>query len=240
MSRLTGAIGRYLHPRQGQTDLCRHDISLARLKEIGFKPRVIYDVGAHRGNWSREASRIYTSAEFILFEANSDQTAYLQEMGFRYFISALGPDDLPCKPFYLQKEGASMGASFYVENTPFYRDQNLLVGSIPAYRLDTLVRENALPLPDLIKLDVQGAEIDVLSGATNCLDHCGALITECSLVTYNQGAPLFADVVSWVTSHGFFCIDVCEIHRWKYDCIFQMDLLFVREPMFAKFCAVGF
>ncbi len=213
---------------------------MLRLKQIGFEPQVIYDVGAHHGDWTKEASKVFPTAEFFLFEANSDHTDDLRATKHRYFISALGQEDLKSKPFYLPKEGITTGASLYVENTPYYEAENLLTRFVPLARLDTLVRENALPLPDLVKLDIQGAEIDAMIGAPACLSHCQALITEASLVTYNKGAPLFAEVVTWITQRGFFCVDICEIHRWKRDCIFQMDLLFVREAIFAKFCSLGY
>jgi hypothetical protein len=177
-SLITGAIRRYLHAARHTVDKVSHEASLLRLKQIGFEPAIIYDLGAHRGDWTREASRVYPNAQYFLFEANSDHVEYLRQTGHKYFISALGSDDLQGKPFYLPKEGTSLGASF--------------------------------------------------------------LITEVSLVNYNKGAPLFADVVSWITERGFFCVDICGYHRWKHDCVFQMDLLFVRAPIFSKYASLGF
>jgi hypothetical protein len=107
-------------------------------------------------------------------------------------------------------------------------------------RLDILVEDHALPLPDLIKLDIQGGEIDALLGAPRCLAHCSAIVSEVALVTYNKGSPLFADVVAWITQQGFFCVDVCEVHRWKHNAIFQMDLLFVKPPIFMQYCSLGY
>jgi FkbM family methyltransferase len=240
MSPLIRAMQRYLLTGRRPGDELSPEASLIRLKQIGFTPAVIYDLGAHRGDWTREISKIYPSAEYLLFEANADHVQYLRHTGHRYFISALGSDDSQNKPFYLPKKGNSLGASFYMERTPHYDDGNLLIRSIPIARLDTLVREQVLPLPNLMKLDVQGAEIDVLTGAPNCVMSCTALITEVSLVNYNKGAPLFADVVSWITQRGFFCVDICELHRWKHNCIFQIDLLFVREQLFNKFSSLGF
>ncbi len=239
MSRISRALGRYLAVYQ-PINVFGHKASLARLKHIGYEPQVIYDVGAHRGGWTQEASQLFPRADYFLFEANADHSNDLKATGRNYFISALGAEDLPLRPFYLPKEGISTGASFFRENTPYYEQENLLTRSIPMIRMDTLVQQNGLPLPDLIKLDIQGAELDALAGATNCLTNCGALITEASLVTYNKTAPLFADVISWITGRGFFCVDICEIHRWKHDCIFQIDLLFVRDTLFKKFCSLGY
>ena len=235
---LTRTIKRYLHNVRRGTSFLSHSASLLRLKKIGFEPEVIYDVGAHRGDWTEETSKVFPNAHCFLFEANSDLIDDLRATKRRYFISALGSEDMNSKPFYLPKEGITTGASFYLENTPHYDDGNLLTRSVSMARLDTLVRENAIPFPDLIKLDIQGAEIDAMKGAPACLSHCQALITEVSLVTYNRGAPLFSDLVSWVAQRGFFCIDVCELHRYKGDRILQMDLLFVKETIFAKYCSI--
>lgn len=240
LSRLKLAATKYLNALRHPTGMIGHEASLLRLKKIGFEPLTVYDLGAHHGTWAREASKILPNAEFFLFEANADHAAQLSATGLKYFIAALGSEDRAIKPFYTPKEGISTGASFYRENTSHYNEQNLLTRSVPVARLDTFVVEHRLPLPQLIKLDIQGGEIDALAGAPTCLGNCNALITEVSLVNYNQGSPLFAEVVSWITRRGFFCVDICEIHRWKQNCIFQMDLLFVREQIFSKFSSLGF
>jgi hypothetical protein len=41
--------------------------------------------------------------------------------------------------------------------------------TIQMWRLDSLINESDLPRPDLIKMDVEGAEVDMLAGATNIL-----------------------------------------------------------------------
>ena len=69
--------------------------------------------------------------------------------------------------------------------------------------LDTIVKERNLPAPDLIKIDVQGAEIDVLKGATETLKSVTDLILEAQVVEYNKGAPLRDEVISYVESIGF-------------------------------------
>ena len=69
--------------------------------------------------------------------------------------------------------------------------------------LDTIVHEKGWPMPDLIKLDVQGAEMDVLKGAGKCLSSCRDLIVELQKVEYNKGAPLREEVIAYTESIGF-------------------------------------
>jgi len=213
-----------------------HRNSLSRLKALGFAPATIYDIGAYRGDWSRLAEEIFPSATCILFEANADNAVHLQAFGRRHFTVALADTDGD-KTFFLPRAGNAMGASLYLENTAHYAEENLVARTVATARLDTLVKANGLPPADLIKIDVQGAELDVIAGATEAIDRCDALIAELSLASYNKGAPLVADVMPVIAQRGLRCIDVCELHRRPAGGVLQVDFLFVKPKLFDRFCA---
>jgi FkbM family methyltransferase len=216
-----------------------HRNALARLKSLGFAPGVIYDIGAFRGGWTRLAAEVFPDAVFILFEANRDHAGELAAGGRRHVIAALGAEDGGARAFHVPRQGDVTGASLYVENTTHYAEQNLQVREVATMRLDTAVARNALPLPDLIKIDVQGAELDVLAGAAETLRHAGALIVEVSFVDYNRGGPLVAEVIAATDRLGFRCVDLCEVHRGPRNFVLQLDLLLARPPLFAKYGAAA-
>jgi FkbM family methyltransferase len=70
-------------------------------------------------------------------------------------------------------------------------------------RLDDFVGENRIPLPDVLKIDVQGYELKVLAGAPRCLSHARAVIAEVSFVPLYENSPLFEDVLCAMKSSGF-------------------------------------
>ena len=216
-----------------------HRNALARLKSLGFAPGVVYDIGAYRGGWARVAFEVFPSAKFVLFEANADHAGALAALGHRHVIAALGAEDGGRRPFHVPRAGDVTGASLYVEKTTHYAAANVDMRAVETVRLDTLVARERLPAPDLAKIDVQGAELDVLAGAAATLHATQALIVEVSFVDYNRNAPLIADVIAALDRASFRCADLCEVHRTPSNFVLQLDLLLVRPPLFAKYGAAA-
>src|SRR5689334_16483503 len=52
---------------------------LQSVKENGFAPQTIVDIGAHVGGWSWLASQIFPLAKFFMIEANPDHEAALKD-----------------------------------------------------------------------------------------------------------------------------------------------------------------
>ncbi len=77
-----------------------------------------------------------------------------------------------------------------------------------------------------------------MAGGSLALQGAAALIVEVSLIDYNKQAPLIAEVLAGVERAGFRCADLCEVHR-NNSFVLQLDLLFVRPPLFAKYSAAA-
>jgi FkbM family methyltransferase len=228
-------LPRFLRP----PPLFSHEQTLRRLAALGFAPEVIYDIGAFYGYWTKSAKKVFPAAQYVLFEANADNAAKLTDSGERFFIAALTADEGAEKTFYLPKHAVGTGASFYREQSEHYTGDNLRAVTVTTRRLDALVAEHGLPAPDLIKLDVQGAELDVLAGARDMLAHTSALIAELSLLAHNERAPLIADVIGGIDRLGFRCADICDVLKGADGGVMQVDMLFVKPALFEKFRAAA-
>lgn len=214
-----------------------HWQALERLRDVtGFAPHVIYDIGAYHGRWTRAARRVFPAARYLLFEANADNEIVLRASGERYFIAALSREEGREVDFYRPAQGTSAtGSSLYREQTVHYRDACLRAGRVVTRRLDALVAQQDCPQPDLIKLDVQGSELDVLQGAGALLATCAALVVEIALVQSNAGAPLAAECMAGINDFGFKCVDICKVRRTSVGNAGQVDLLFVNAPLYETY-----
>ncbi len=101
---------------------------------------------------------------------------------------------------------------------------------MPVVTLDETARTHALQGPFLVKLDVQGYELDVLAGSEEVLSQTCALICEVSLWSdrKGQGMAQLLPIVAWLAERGFTLYDIATIVRRDFDdAITEMDLVFL-------------
>ena len=172
-----------------------------------INPKVIYDIGASVLHWTDAARQVWPNSNYFAFEAMDECGFLYQESNVGFSMGVLSDQDGKLVDFYMNPE-APAGNSYYRENPEFSPPAAQLFSDAhkvqkTAWTLDTVIKASNFPLPDLIKMDVQGAEMDVLKGATYALSNCKDLILEIQHVEYNKGAPAKDDVIAFVESLGF-------------------------------------
>jgi FkbM family methyltransferase len=117
--------------------------------------------------------------------------------------------------------------SFKIHLTNLYSlfEDEILKINVEVSTLDILFENQKF---DLVKIDVQGAELDIINGGTKFLKSNNLLLVEVSLVEYNLGAPLVSDVVKRLENLGFYILDCIDDHISAGEVI-QLDLLFSKN-----------
>lgn len=186
-----------------------HQQYLTKLRdEQSFMPKVIWDVGACVLHWTTMAKEVWPDAEYVLFEAMEESEELFTETNHRYCIGVFSDVDNKELTFYKNVTFPG-GNSYYMENPQHSSMADALFAN-PANQfvrktitLDTAQAKYNLPMPDLLKIDVQGCEIDILKGATNVLKHVKHLVVELQHIEYNIGAQLCDNSVPFIESLGF-------------------------------------
>jgi FkbM family methyltransferase len=182
----------------------------------------ILDIGANDGWWYRNMQVQYPTAEFTLVEANPYSEHNLKQLGVDYRIACLS-DEVKKVRFYTTKSSpTSTGASYYRENTDHFADSKIEVMELVTTTLDLLFPTESF---DFIKMDVQGAEVDILNGGKNLVRKASKVLLEVPVegVEYNIGAPTRTAYLATMAALGFTHYEVVENIR-----NLQEDILFTK------------
>jgi FkbM family methyltransferase len=119
------------------------------------------------------------------------------------------------------------GSSSFKELDPRLQDGEAV--TIPMRKLDSLIPAD-IRRPCLLKIDTQGAELNVIKGAERLLKSVDVAILEVSFHQFREGIPEIAEVINAMTAMGFRCYDILEGEYRKLDgALAQVDLAFVPE-----------
>lgn len=180
---------------------------------------VVYDVGAHNGSWTNQVSRILKSADFFLFEPNTAHNSQLGRTGFRFFNDVLSDQVKTIEWFGV----GGLGDSYYQESSKIF--QNISPIKIESNTLNNYIQKFRLPIPQLLKIDTQGSELDIIAGSSDFISLVKYVLLECPLVEYNFGAPNLQKYLSTMQNLGFLPIDVTEVHYMNQMAV-QIDIAF--------------
>lgn len=211
---------------------------LTNLRNHGFTPKHIIDIGANAGHFSLECKQIWpVITSFYLIEADEDNTFNLLGTTFPFKIALLGDEDDKIVSFYKTKDSVGCtGNSIYREKTKHYADDKVIIVNKRMITLDTLMKNENI-IFDFAKLDTQGSELDIMKGGWKTLSTCKYILIEVSLKYYNENVPLKDDIINFMASKGYNNYEILEQHIWQNEepvgginkgDVFQEDIIFYR------------
>jgi FkbM family methyltransferase len=198
---------------------------LERLRDNHYTPDQIFDVGAYVGEFAKLCRSLWPSAGLICFEVLPHSVKELRNWclhdGNAVVIESLLGAETKSSVRFHEMETAS---SVLEEHIP----QSAPARHYPMQTIDELVKNKGITAPNLLKLDVQGYELEVLKGAQKTLPQVSAVLAEVNFIDIHRGAPLVDELIVFMGDNGFVAYDICGLARRPLDqALWQADFIFV-------------
>jgi len=202
--------------------------SLLNAKQLGFEPETVIDVGAGLGTF--EIYETFPKSRYLLIEPIAENEPYLKKI-CQYleradYIIAAASTEAGLVPLQVN---LSNFIHSYISEDGEASSENFELRTIPAVTLDEICKTRQLEGPYLIKVDVDGRELDVLAGASQILQNTELVIVEVNLYVTARFDKMCA-VINFMKEQGFVAYDIVDFgYRLTDSALFQVDMVFVKE-----------
>jgi len=205
--------------------------SLQYIKDhIGFNPTII-DVGVQYE--TKELKTVFCESKHLLFEPVSEYHPSIKSnytnIDHQIFEIALSNCD---QELFLSTH--SLFGDGQISHSSISDEKLSNSRSIPTRKLDSIIPEietqTNLVKPFLLKIDVDGVELQILAGSTDTLTKTFCVIVEAPLsINHN----FFAERFLFLHNYGFILWDIVDFCYYK-DNLSQVDLIFLNQSFKEK------
>jgi FkbM family methyltransferase len=230
---------RLLGNRGFRSALMRHRVAAAaehRRALSQLECATVVDIGANRGQFALAVRRALPEARIISFEplpapAAVFRCVFARDPGVVLHEAAVGPTDgKVVMHVSARDDSSSLLPIAALQHRIFPGTAEVATQKVLSGPLSRFVAPADIDAPALLKLDVQGYELQALQACEDLLDRFAHIYAECSFVELYEHQALADEVVAWLHSRGFA---LASIHNPAYDsngaCV-QADLLFMQLP----------
>ena len=183
------------------------------VKRIYKKPiKTVFDVGAHKGQTSLHFRKCFPIADVHAFEPSPHNFRTLQ-------ANLRGRNRIHPQPYAL---GQTQTVALLSEGKNDLRGQLVpedktqgddSYSQVRVNTIDNYLQENKLEHIDLLKLDVEGHELEVLKGASDTL-RCklvNFIVTECDFNAADSQHSFFPDLLEFLTAQNFLFFGLYDV-----------------------------
>jgi FkbM family methyltransferase len=203
-------IDRFSYRAAPVTALPKADVrgSLLNAAALGLQPKLLLDIGANQGKWTRFARRVFPQCAVMMIEPQAEMRRYL---------------DPYCQPGK-NCEWLCCGVGDHVGEATFTVNPNSVASSfnttaakaasqqweqraLPLVTIDHLVQTKLNRVPEIVKIDAEGYELKILSQANELWGKTELLFVEVSFLSDIPGTNSFVEIVKFLDERDYVPFD---------------------------------
>lgn len=199
------------------------DTFLKQIKRFICRPMIVFDIGAYN---AADLARLceglnLSSNNGYAFEPHPGMHRHIENRKVNLLKCAISNYDSDSIVFHAVDLSASTnhGTSSMFEIKRPHDDV-----SVECHRIDTLIQKGIIPVPDVVKLDVEGGSYEALEGFGDYLKEVKFFHIETEIIEVFPGQHLRKDVES-IMSDQFDLIEEIHIPHAQYDLIYANKIL---------------
>ena len=192
--------------------------------------KTIIDIGSNKGQFSLLAKSLFPEVKIFSFEPQIEclnlQRTILGEKNVKYFNFGLG-NIIKKTNFYITNREDS---SSFLKPTQIKMNKykTKKIEKISVKRLDRIIKKNEIKRPSIMKLDVQGYELEVLKGSKKILRNIDFIIAEISFKQVYKKQVTKKKLLQFLNRNHFKSKKMFNISKLNNK-LFQADILFDRD-----------
>jgi FkbM family methyltransferase len=202
------------------------------LKEQNYQPKLILDIGANHGRWTRKWKKQFKATRFIMIEPQewlkasfkdllNEDVTYIHagagnENGKMNFTINSNRDD--SSTFALSEEEATQSGFQQIE--------------VEVLTVNEIIKRSGGQVPDIVKIDAEGLDMKVLLGADLCFGKTDIFMIEASVNNFDADNNLLS-LITYMDVHGYKVFDFTELNRpFPHGGLWQVEIAFVKKDLF--------
>ena len=210
----------------------RLEFLFLQARDFGFQPKLVFDIGANHGGWTKIMLKIFPKAKFVLFEPQDHCEKDIRS------VLTQSPQSLWRKAAVSNHVGETqfLKSTWDVTSRLLIDEPNLEKGDADLIDVEVSTvdqeSENLGVYPDVLKIDAEGADLLVLEGAKNNLGKIEIIVIEAGVCCSDFPNSL-ESVLSKMNAYGYELIGIVDLNSFqtpkgeqKAGILWLVDLVF--------------